>query len=49
MVTQCRDIPGVTDVRADLNTNVLSVRFDPAVTTRQKVLDAVDKVVASVH
>jgi hypothetical protein len=49
VVTQCRDIPGVTAVRADLNTNVLSVRFNPAVTTRQKVLDAVDKVVASVR
>jgi copper chaperone CopZ len=48
-VTQCRKIPGVTDVTANLQTNVLTVRFDPSVTTRQKVLDAVDAVVGSVN
>jgi len=48
-VTQCREIPGVTSVKADPVSNTLVVRFDRERTTRERVLAAIAVVVDNVN
>jgi copper chaperone CopZ len=49
VVTQCREIAGVTAVKVDPVSNRLIVRFDPGRTDRQRVLSAIETVVDRVH
>ncbi len=44
----CRQIEGVASVEADRRERLITLRFDPAVTTRERILAAVDDVVASI-
>ena len=44
----CREIEGVASVEADRRARLITVHFDPAVTTRARILAAVDDVVASI-
>jgi len=44
----CRKIPGVTDVSVDLAARTMTLRFDTAVTTRARVVAAVETVVGSI-
>jgi copper chaperone CopZ len=44
----CRHIEGVASVEADRRERLITLHFDPSVTTRARVLAAVDDVVASI-
>lgn len=44
----CRQIEGVASVEADRKARLITVRFDSSVTTRARILAAVDDVVASI-
>ena len=44
----CRRIEGVASVEADRRERLITLHFDPAVTTRERILAAVDDVVASI-
>jgi copper chaperone CopZ len=44
----CREIEGVASVEADRRARVITLHFDSSVTTRARVLAAVDDVVASI-
>jgi len=44
----CRAIAGVTSVHVDRHEHQIMLRFDPSVTTAERVLAAVDDVVASI-
>jgi copper chaperone CopZ len=44
----CRQIEGVASVQADRRERLITLRFDPSVTTRARILAAVDDVVASI-
>ena len=44
----CRQIDGVALVEADRRARLITVHFDPSVTTRARILAAVDDVVASI-
>ena len=48
-MTGCKKIEGVLDVKMDQNTAMLTLRFDPAVTSRQRLQAEVEKIVASIH
>jgi len=44
----CRKIEGVASVEADRRARLITLRFDPSLTTRARILAAVDDVVASI-
>ena len=44
----CRKIPGVTEVSVDLGARTMTLRFDKTVTTRERVVAAVETVVGSI-
>ena len=44
----CRKIEGVGSVEADRRARLITLRFDPSLTTRARILAAVDDVVASI-
>ncbi len=44
----CRAIAGVTSVHVDRHEHQITLRFDPGVTSAERVLAAVDDVVASI-
>ena len=44
----CRAITGVTSVHIDRHEKLISLQFDPNVTTAERVLSAVDDVVAAI-
>ena len=48
ILSACRDIYGVTAVEVDRKDKLMTLHFAPAVTTRDRVLAAVDSVVASI-
>ena len=48
IVAGCKQIEGVASVEADRRARLITLRFDPAVTTRARILAAVDDVVASI-
>jgi copper chaperone CopZ len=48
IVAGCRQIEGVVSVEADRREKLITLHFDPSVTTRARVLAAVDDVVASI-
>jgi copper chaperone CopZ len=48
IISGCRHIEGVVSVRADRNEKLLTLHFDSSVTTRARVLAAVDEVVATI-
>jgi hypothetical protein len=48
-VTGCKKLDGVIEVKMDQNTAMLTLRFDPAVTSRQRLQTEVEKIVASIH
>ena len=48
IVSGCRHIEGVVSVEADRSEKLLTLRFDSSVTTRERVLAAVDEVVATI-
>jgi len=48
IVAGCRNIPGVTAVDVDRKEKLLTLHFDSAITTRDKVLAGVDDVVSSI-
>jgi len=47
-VTGCKDIAGVLEVKMNQNTATLTLRFDPAVTSRERIVSSVEKIVASI-
>ena len=48
ILSGCRDIYGVTAIEVDRKDKLMTLHFVPAVTTRDRVLAAVDSVVASI-
>jgi copper chaperone CopZ len=48
IVAGCRHIEGVASVEADRRGKTITLRFDSSLTTRERVLAAVDDVVASI-
>jgi copper chaperone CopZ len=48
IISGCRHIEGVVSVEADRSEQRLTLHFDSAVTTRARVLAAVDEVVATI-
>ena len=48
IVAGCRQIEGVASVEADRRAKLITLRFDPSLTTRERVVAAVDDVVASI-
>jgi len=44
----CRKIPGVTEVSVDLAARTMTLRFDGAVTNKERVVAAVETVVGSI-
>jgi len=46
--TSCQQIEGVASVEADRRAKLITLRFDPSLTTRARVVAAVDDVVASI-
>jgi len=48
IVAGCRRIEGVASVEADRRGKTITLHFDSSVTTRERVLAAVDDVVASI-
>jgi copper chaperone CopZ len=48
IVFGCRDIDGVASVDIDLKEKLITLHFDSSLTTRARVLAAVDEVVATI-
>ena len=48
IIAGCRQIEGVASVAADRRERLITLRFDTSVTTRERVLAAVDDVVATI-
>ncbi|OLC22243.1 MAG: hypothetical protein AUH33_00165 [Chloroflexi bacterium 13_1_40CM_68_21] len=48
IIAGCRNIPGVAAVDVDRKEKLLTLHFDSSFTTRERVLAAVDEVVATV-
>lgn len=48
IISGCRHIEGVVSVEADRSEKLLTLHFDSSVTTRERVLAAVDEVVATI-
>ena len=48
VLSGCREIPGVASVEMDLRTKQLTLHFDAALTTRERVIAAVDAVVSTI-
>ena len=48
ILSGCRDIYGVTAIEVDRKDKLMTLHFAPAATTRDRVLAAVDGVVASI-
>jgi copper chaperone CopZ len=48
IISGCRHIEGVVSVEADRSEKLLTLHFDSSVTTRARVLAAVDEVVATI-
>ena len=48
IVAGCRQIEGVASVEADRRAKLITLRFDPSLTTRGRVVAAFDDVVASI-
>jgi copper chaperone CopZ len=48
IISGCRHIDGVVSVEADRSEKLLTLHFDSTVTTRARVLAAVDEVVATI-
>jgi copper chaperone CopZ len=48
IISGCRHIEGVLSVEADRSEKLLTLHFDSSVTTRARVLAAVDEVVATI-
>lgn len=48
IISGCRHIEGVVSVDADRSETLLTLHFDSSVTTRARVLAAVDEVVATI-
>jgi copper chaperone CopZ len=48
IVHGCRDIEGVASVDVDLQEKLITLRFDSSMTTRARVLGAVDEIVATI-
>ena len=48
IAADCRKIPGVTEVSVDLAARTMTLRFDGAVTNKERVVAAVETVVGSI-
>jgi copper chaperone CopZ len=48
IISGCRHIEGVVSVEADRSEKLLTLHFNSSVTTRERVLAAVDEVVATI-
>jgi copper chaperone CopZ len=48
IIAGCRRIEGVASVEADRRERLITIRFDSSITTRDRVLAAVDDVVATI-
>ena len=48
IVASCRQIEGVVSVKADRKEKLITLHFDSSLTTRERILAAVDDVVASI-
>lgn len=48
IIAGCKSIPGVASVEVDRKEKLLTLRFDSSFTTRERVLAAVDEVVATI-
>ena len=48
IVAGCRQIEGVASIEVDRKARLMTLRFDSSLTTRDRVLAAVDDVVASI-
>jgi len=48
IVASCRQIEGVASVKADRKEKLITLHFDSSLTTRERILAAVDDVVASI-
>jgi copper chaperone CopZ len=48
IIAGCRDIEGVVSVDVNRKEKLITLRFDSSLTTRDRVLAAVDEVVASI-
>jgi copper chaperone CopZ len=44
----CKQIPGIGDIEVDRQQQLLTLHFDPTLTTRERVLAALDDIVATV-
>ena len=49
IVGKARQLPGVTDVSMFLASKTLTIRYDTAVTARDRVISAVEQIVASIQ
>jgi copper chaperone CopZ len=49
IVRRSREIEGVTDVRMELATKTLTIRFDPARVGRDRVVAGVEQIVGSIQ
>ena len=49
IVRQSRALPGVTHVTMELATKTLTLRFDTSVTARDRVIAAVEQIVATIQ
>lgn len=49
IVGKARQLPGVTDVSMFLASKTLTIRYDTAVTARDRVIAAVEQIVASIQ
>ncbi|TMD50815.1 MAG: heavy-metal-associated domain-containing protein [Chloroflexi bacterium] len=48
IVASCRQVEGVVSVKADRKEKLITLHFDSSLTTRERILAAVDDVVASI-
>ena len=48
IIAGCRQIEGVASVQVDRRAKLITLRFDSSLTTRTRILAAVDDVVASI-
>jgi copper chaperone CopZ len=48
IIAGCRDIPGVASVDVDRKARLITLHFDTSLTTRDRILAAVDDVVSTI-
>jgi copper chaperone CopZ len=49
IVGESRNLPGVTSVRMELATKTLTLRYDTALTAKERVIASVEQIVASIQ